>query len=193
MKGILQNVARQEADLPKVLVLEGPQALRLLAHEARQRVISETYEGNELTATEAARLCGLTPSAMSYHLRMLEKAGVLIAAEASDGRERRYRRAARSFQVRQGERGSGSRVQLRTTVGIWLDTLSRAVERWLASGAGRQGAMSTEVLRLTDEQSAELVARVNALFEEYDEISDANGPDVGEWETYWAHVPRVGR
>lgn len=185
-------MVRQEADLPKVLVLEGPQALRLLAHEARQRVIAEIYEGRELTATEAAQVCGLTPSAMSYHLRMLEKAGVVLAAEAADGRERRYRRAARSFQVRQGSRGSGaSRVQLRTTVGIWLDTLTRAVERWVTDGAGRQGAVSTEVLRLTPEQSTELVSRMNALLEEYDEISDANGEAGLEWETYWAHVPRV--
>ncbi|WP_420112088.1 winged helix-turn-helix domain-containing protein [Pseudactinotalea sp.] len=183
----------QEDELPKLLELEGPQALKLLAHEARQRVISETYEGRELTATEAAELCGLTPSAMSYHLRMLEKAGVLLPSEADDGRERRYRRAARSFRVRQGERGAGSRLQLRTTVGIWIDTLTRAVERWVDAGSTGTGAMSTQVLRLTEEQSADLLSRLNLLFDEYDEISETNGPDVGEWETHWAHVPRVGR
>src|SRR5690606_39540776 len=92
---------------------------------------------------------------MSYHLRMLEKAGVVLAAEAADGRERRYRRAARSFQVRQGSRGSGaSRVQLRTTVGIWLDTLTRAVERWVTDGAGRQRS---------EEHTSELQSRENLV------------------------------
>lgn len=184
-------MAGQEAGLPKVFVVEGPQGLKLLAHEARQRVISVVYEGNELTATEAAELCGLTPSAMSYHLRMLEKAGVLVAADSSDGRERRYRRAARSFQVRQGDRGAGGTVRLRTTVGIWVDTLTRAIERWLGAGAEGTGAIQTQVLRLTDEQSAELLERINAVFQEYEELSDANDPAIGEWETYWAHVPRV--
>lgn len=185
-------MAGQEGNLPKTLTLEGPQGLKLLAHEARQRVISEIYEGHELTATEAAELCGLTPSAMSYHLRMLEKAGVLLVAEATDGRERRYRRAARSFQVRQSEGGSRpSAAQLRTTVGIWIDTLARAIDRWVGAGSGSSGAMYTQVFRLTEDQSAELLERLNALFDEYDTLSDANGPDVGEWETYWAHVPRI--
>lgn len=181
----------QEANLPKMLELEGPQALKLLAHEARQRVISEIYEGRPLTATEAAELCGLTPSAMSYHLRMLEKAGVIVPSEAEDGRERRYRRAARSFRVRQGERGAGSRVQLRATVGIWIDTVTRAIERWVDAGSSGTGAMSSQVFRLTEEQSAELLARLNAVFDAYDEISDANGTAGREWETHWAHVPRI--
>jgi DNA-binding transcriptional ArsR family regulator len=185
-------MAGQEETLPKTLTLEGPQGLKLLAHAARQRVIAEVYEGHELTATEAAELCGLTPSAMSYHLRMLEKAGVLLTAEATDGRERRYRRAARSFQVRQAEGGAApSTLDLRTTVGIWLDTLTRAVDRWVGAGSRSTGAMSTQVLRLTEEQSSELLGRLNALFDEFDEVSDANGSEVPEWETYWAHLPRV--
>lgn len=184
-------MASQEAGLPKTFVVEGAQGLKLLAHEARQHVISVVYEGNELTATEAAELCGLTPSAMSYHLRMLEKAGVLLVAEGSDGRERRYRRAARSFQVRGGDRGGGAGVQLRSTIGIWIDTQTRAIERWFGAGAQGTGAIQTQVLRLTAEQSAELVERMNALFEEYDEVSEANDPDIGEWETYWVHLPRV--
>lgn len=185
-------MAAQEENLPKTLTLEGPQGLKLLAHAARQRVINEIYEGHELTATEAAELCGLTPSAMSYHLRMLEKAGVLLTAEATDGRERRYRRAARSFQVRRATGdGGASTVDLRTTVGIWLDTLGRAVERWVTAGSRGTGAMSSHALRLTEEQSIELVGRLNALFEEYDELSDANGADAPEWETYWAHLPRM--
>src|SRR5690606_17813464 len=97
----------------------------------------------------------------------------------------------RSFQVRGGDRGGGAGVPLRSTIGIWIDTLTRAIERWLGAGAQGTGAIQTQVLRLTAEQSAEMVERINALFEEYDEVSESNDPEVGEWETYWAHLPRV--
>lgn len=173
------------------VVLEGPQALKLLAHAARQRLIAEIYDGRELTATEAAELCGLTPSAMSYHLRMLEKAGVLLPVTAEDGRERRYRRAGRTFEVRGAGDGSVGRVQLQATVSIWIDTLTRAVQRWVTARSGRSGALFNESLRLTEEQNLELLGRLRGLFEEYGELSERNGPEVPQWETYWAHMPKV--
>jgi DNA-binding transcriptional ArsR family regulator len=185
---MLQNVTGQ--GLPPTLVLEGPSALKLLAHEARQRVITEVYDGRELTATEAAELCGLTPSAMSYHLRMLERAGVLVLAPGSgDGRERRYGPAARSLEVR-GAR-EGSRVHLQATVSIWLDSLGAAVSRWVAADSPGSGGMHTESLRLTEEENAELLERIRTIFREYADRSDEHGPDVARWETYWAHLPRV--
>lgn len=182
-------MAGQE-DLPYELQLEGPSALRLLAHPARQRVINEVYDGRELTATEAAELCGLTPSAMSYHLRMLEKAGVLVPVPAEDGRERRYRRAARSFQVRRTD-GGENRAQMKATVAIWLDTLSEKIQRWLGATEHRTGGMHTYSLRLTEEENGALVQRLVDLFREYDAISDEHGPEVARWETYIAHVPVV--
>jgi len=48
--------------------------------------VIEELSGRELTATECAELVGLSPSAMSYHLRSLEKAGI---------RERRAQALAR--------------------------------------------------------------------------------------------------
>ncbi|HET6740226.1 MAG TPA: helix-turn-helix domain-containing protein, partial [Kribbella sp.] len=75
-----------------VVVITDPQAIRALAHPARQRVIDELYNGRVLTATECAELAGLTPSAMSYHLRALEKWGIIERAdETTDGRERPWR------------------------------------------------------------------------------------------------------
>ncbi|MEU4190646.1 helix-turn-helix domain-containing protein [Kribbella sp. NPDC026611] len=84
----------------KQLVIKDPRAIRALAHPARQVVIDELYNGKVLTATECAELAGLTPSAMSYHLRALERWGILERADASaDGRERPWRAPARSLKV----------------------------------------------------------------------------------------------
>ena len=81
------------------LTIDDPKALRALAHPARQRVISELFNGEVLTATEAARLCGITPSAMSYHLRALEQWGIVERDESTDGRERPWRATADHFSV----------------------------------------------------------------------------------------------
>ena len=53
------------AGRPDAHTITDPQALRAIAHPARQRLIAELYAGEVLTATEASRLVGLTPSATS--------------------------------------------------------------------------------------------------------------------------------
>ena len=84
----------------KRLVITDPRAIRALAHPARQRIIDELYSGRVLTATECAELAGLTPSATSYHLRALERWGIIERAEASaDGRERPWRALGTGLQV----------------------------------------------------------------------------------------------
>jgi DNA-binding transcriptional ArsR family regulator len=82
------------------VVLTDPAAVRALAHPARLAVIDALYTGDELTATECAHLAGISPSAMSYHLRALEKYGIAVRAEGrSDGRQRPWRRAGSALQV----------------------------------------------------------------------------------------------
>lgn len=74
--------------------LTDPTSIRALAHPARLAVIEELYGGRRLTATECGELVGLSASAMSYHLRSLEKAGIVERAPAgSDGRERPWQAA----------------------------------------------------------------------------------------------------
>jgi DNA-binding transcriptional ArsR family regulator len=82
--------------------LSDPRAIRALAHPARLLVIDALYDqGIELTATQAAALAGITPSAMSYHLRALERFGIARrAAEGGDARERPWVRAGRTLAIR---------------------------------------------------------------------------------------------
>jgi DNA-binding transcriptional ArsR family regulator len=71
-----------------------------LAHPARLTVLDALGEGGELTATECADAAGLSPSAMSYHLRALEKWGFVERAEGSgDGRERPWRAVPGGWRV----------------------------------------------------------------------------------------------
>src|SRR3954451_81776 len=80
--------------------LEAPGAIRALAHPARLTIIDELYQGVERTSSELAELTGLTPSAMSYHLRALERWGIVQRAKPrGDARERPWRAAGRGLTV----------------------------------------------------------------------------------------------
>lgn len=80
--------------------LVGPGAIRALAHPARLTIVDELYQGSERTASELAELTGLSPSAMSYHLRALARWGVVERGEArADARERPWRACGRSLSL----------------------------------------------------------------------------------------------
>ncbi|NJP95704.1 winged helix-turn-helix transcriptional regulator [Nonomuraea sp. FMUSA5-5] len=72
--------------------LSDPKAMRALAHPARLMILNRLRVEGSATATEVAEIAGITPSAASYHLRMLAKYGfVEDAPPRGDGRERLWR------------------------------------------------------------------------------------------------------
>jgi DNA-binding transcriptional ArsR family regulator len=85
-------------------VLRDPRAIKALAHPARLAVIDELFAGRKLTATECGEIAGLSASAMSYHLRALEKWGIVRRSEATgDGRERPWEAAGNTLTVDSAE------------------------------------------------------------------------------------------
>jgi DNA-binding transcriptional ArsR family regulator len=66
--------------------------MRAMAHPARLAVLEHLRNGGPATATECAGVVGMSPSATSYHLRALARAGLVEAAPGrGDGRERLWR------------------------------------------------------------------------------------------------------
>ncbi len=111
--------------------LSDARAIRALAHPARLTIVNALYDqGRQLTATQAAAIAGITPSAMSYHLRALEKAGIVKRADSGgDGREHPWVRAAASLNIHPG----GARSTAATTAAkavLALDA-QRLLERLL--------------------------------------------------------------
>jgi predicted ArsR family transcriptional regulator len=110
-------------------------------------VIDELYAGRELTATECAEIAGLSPSAMSYHLRSLEKYGIVERAEAAaDGRERPWRAAGRYLQV---DSTSGSVGEMAASAALSSTVLGRTVEQF-EQFLARRGDESKEWLDATE-------------------------------------------
>ena len=82
------------------IVLSDPRAIRALAHPARLAIIEALFLGDELTATECASLTGLSPSATSYHLKALERWGIVEAGRPRiDGRDRPWKAKGQSIEI----------------------------------------------------------------------------------------------
>ena len=90
---------------PARMRLHTPDQLRMFAHPARFRAIDELFGTQKaLTATHLAHLAGISPSSMSYHLRELEKCGMIVrAGRSSDGRERLWKAAAEAYRIAASE------------------------------------------------------------------------------------------
>jgi DNA-binding transcriptional ArsR family regulator len=156
-----------------------PSALRALAHPARLTVVDELYQGNERTASELAELTGLTPSAMSYHLRALERWGVVERAEArGDRRERPWRGRSRSFLLEPG--GSKSAAAATDVIlGGYLQHLRDEFRRWSLAEAGEDEVWRKiaggrrSYLWLSREEAAAFAAELGDVLERYTSGRDA--------------------
>ena len=181
------------------LTLTDPRAIRAIAHEARQQVIDELYSGSVLTATEAARICGLSPSAMSYHLRALEKWGIVVRDDtSSDGRERPWRATAPSLSLGRSDTASGISVQqaARAVMSTCMVGLNKAVEAWLENDPRAKGAQASRSrLFLTDEEAAALNGELDALVQRYDNgrTSHDKPDDALPRDQYWLLLPHVSQ
>ena len=78
-----------------------PKMLRALAHPARLAIVEHlNTTGEARTATELAEVAELSPSATSYHLRELAKAGLIQEAPSrGDGRERVWRSPVQAWNI----------------------------------------------------------------------------------------------
>lgn len=156
-----------------------PGALRALAHPARLTAVDELYQGAERTASELAELVGLTPSAMSYHLRALERWGIIERAEGrDDGRERPWRAGGRSLSVISDASASAAAAS-DVIVGGYLQHLRDEFRRWsLVEGKERDvwrevAGGRRSFLWLTEQEAAGFSAEMKAVIDKYVADRDA--------------------
>lgn len=168
---------------PEPRVLTDPKAIRALAHPARLTVLDALTEGEELTATECADAAGISPSAMSYHLRALEKWGFVERAEAStDGRERPWRAVAGGWRVESMPDPVAATAGT-AVVGTMLDRLRADLARWFEAERGqpREWRDSTVVeaqsLWLTPAEANELEALYRGFVDAHRGRTGAEHPD----------------
>src|ERR1039457_3742439 len=96
--------------------------MRALAHSARIAIAQHLALDGPATATECARITGLSASACSYHLRALARWGFIEEdkASAADGRHRPWR--ARAVRVSLPE-GAGQPAAARTATRLLMENV----------------------------------------------------------------------
>lgn len=160
------------------VVLTDASAVRALAHPARLLVIDALYAGKVLTATECAELAGITASAMSYHLRALEKYGLVLRARArGDGRERPWMRAGANLSINLHDKGSraasmsAAELLVANSTEIDRQRLVAAMHADAESGDDDTWNGTTNYSRsqlvLTPQEARDLTVAINALVEPY--------------------------
>jgi DNA-binding transcriptional ArsR family regulator len=80
--------------MERQIELSDPAALRALAHPIRIRLVALLRREGALTASEAARRLGESSGSTSYHLRQLERFGLVEEAGDARGRQRPWRATA---------------------------------------------------------------------------------------------------
>ncbi|MFE9818489.1 helix-turn-helix domain-containing protein [Streptomyces sp. NBC_00236] len=142
--------------------------LRAVSNLTRHRIMA-VLRFEPATITQIAARVGLAKGSSSYHVRLLERAGLVKVVRTRKVRgvtERYYAMAAQSIAM--PDPGAGQ-----------PDPLMRhAVADLEAAPAESERHVRMAHLRLTDEQFTELGARLGALADEYQKLSDPSLPDV---------------
>ena len=164
-----------DRDQDQRLEIRDPQIMRALAHPARLTIIEELAGGRTGTATELAQVCGLSPSATSYHLRALARAGLVDEAPSrGDGRERVWRTHIRGMLIDAGREESAElRDAGRALTDVFLAREEARVRHWLANSDREPpewysaSVVSEAVLVLTAEELTQLTEQILQMIRPY--------------------------
>ncbi|MFC6705153.1 ArsR/SmtB family transcription factor [Flexivirga alba] len=178
----------------RTLTLTDPRAIRVLAHEVRQQLLDELGGGEVLTATEAARRCGITPSAMSYHLRAMQRWGIVERVDSQDGRERPWRLAAESIKISDAASAGIPANVANSLLGTFIKRVTRTVTEMIERDNPEDHASITQVggLYLTDQETDELDRVVSDALSGFEDRHDPHSapPDAHKRDIYWLNLPR---
>ncbi len=191
------DAADWEAMSGQTLVISDPRAVRAMANPLRLVAVDELYRRQgPATATELAELVGLTPSAMSYHLRAAESTGLIRRGESADGRERPWLPAAPSYSLVASVESDA--VQRMVLIDSRLTPMRQRMEELLAARSVRAPdadiiymVMRTGQLLLSAEEVAQLQDRVMDVFDEFEALS-ADRTEEGDFRRaryVWSIVP----
>jgi DNA-binding transcriptional ArsR family regulator len=154
--------------VPEAFHVTTDDQLRAVSNLTRHRIMA-VLRFEPATITQIAARLGLAKGSSSYHVRLLERAGLVKVVRTRKVRgvtERYYAMAARAIVL--PDPGAGR-----------PDVLMRhAVADLEAAPVDGERYVRMAHLRLTEERFAELGARLEALADEYRELSDPSLPDV---------------
>ncbi|MEU9310499.1 helix-turn-helix domain-containing protein [Streptomyces sp. NPDC048256] len=165
---------------PEVRKLDA-RSLRGLAHPLRMELLNALRRHGPATASQLADRLGESSGATSYHLRQLAAHGfVEDDPERGKGRERWWK-AAHLGLAFDDELLTDSDPAVRGAAGMYLHEVATSQTRDLSTWLGDRGSwpeewnrvwdMSSATLRLTPEQTRELIGRMHELINGYRDLA----------------------
>jgi DNA-binding transcriptional ArsR family regulator len=176
-------VTRTDQPDRQPFLLRDAQVIRALSHPARVAILMQLTDGREATATECSELCGLSPSATSYHLRALAKLGLIEEAPGrGDARERVWRSATAGLLLDSGVADTPEELSAATALmTLVLDRDDRVAREWMQHADAtepREWSDASGVVRLTVTMTAEELAAVQKTVKDLiDQYSRRARPD----------------
>jgi DNA-binding transcriptional ArsR family regulator len=176
-----------------------PGVLRALSHPLRQRILNELDVVEHARAADLAEALDEPANSISFHLRVLAKAGIIEEApeHARDRRDRVWRQTAESFTIDSETPGVD---QFLKPYLDWLQTMLVHASR----SQGREAAASIRSGLLTEKEMQELADEVNEVISRRLEAGltaarrDRNRSErrdhrvlfaIGPWETAQTSTP----
>lgn len=135
-----------------------PAVLRALSHPLRQRILGELEVVEHARAADLAEGLGEPANSISFHLRVLAKAGIIEEAPelARDRRDRVWKQSVGSFTI--DAEIPGVEQYLKPYL-EWLQQMMLRASR----SHGKDGSATVQQARLTDTEMRELAEEVNAV------------------------------
>lgn len=135
-----------------------PAVLRALSHPLRQRILGELEVVEHARAADLAEALGEPANSISFHLRVLAKAGIIEEAPelARDRRDRVWKQSVESFTIDAEIPGVEQYLK------PYLEWLQKMMLHASRSG-GKDGSATMQQARLTDAEMRALAEEVNAV------------------------------
>lgn len=169
-----------------------PAALRAIAHPLRQKLLMQLAVMDHARAADLARAVGEPANSVSFHLRVLAKAGMIAEApeHARDKRDRVWTTVAKSYDVKP-DAGDAGELILRPTIDWLSDVFAHTSHD--AARTGRTFMLTT--LMLTRDEAATLVHELAEVLTRWADRSLADSraePDVAReiYQNLIAVAPR---
>lgn len=191
---MVDSVAHGDPEQPRAkpdrFVIDQPAALRAIAHPLRQQILFELGVRDSGRAADLAQALGEPANSISFHLRTLARAGLIVEAPelAHDRRDRVWRRVADGYEIDHKLPGSSAAVAPMLT---WLQRLvdSEHDDR-------SHSEFSAAPILLTKDEAKQLGAELSAVLQRWhDQTSaaptgDEPPPERVHYQVLYALGPR---
>ncbi len=161
-----------------IFLAREPDQLKALAHPMRQRLLFELLAREHARAADLAHATGEPANSVSFHLRTLAKAGLIVEAPelARDKRDRVWRSVADDFTVDPHTAGFDEHVA--TLLDVVRENVAYAREHdYVHAPEGDDGPVRTILgggIVLTRDQAMRFATEAHALYERFSDEAVAD-------------------